>query len=241
MATYIARILFWHDMVKQADAKHAMTWWESDARYRARGKAMVPKYNDEWDSELESMNRGKVGRPFMYSDSLMAFAAIHKTLMGKSFRVFSGFIEESWKGRKTPNFHTIWKMIAKTMPEFTIDPVFDSERGITIRLAPDSTGMKHGNRGEWMRVKWNVKRGFFKLHILVDIDTRRILAFSITDMNGGDAEQLPVLLDMALKQYVGTGIPLPLSITDVVLDAAGTTGDGGHADKHQMLLDGMDA
>ena len=50
-------------MVVDRDAKHEMTWWESDERYIARGRAMA-KYNPDWDDELEEMNRGKVGRPF---------------------------------------------------------------------------------------------------------------------------------------------------------------------------------
>ena len=37
-------------MVKQADAKHAMTWCENDAKYNVRGRAMVIKYNDAWDT-----------------------------------------------------------------------------------------------------------------------------------------------------------------------------------------------
>ena len=60
----------------------------------------------------------------------------------------------------------------------------DNQAHIVVRVVVDSTGMKNTNRGEWIQVKWNVKKGFFKLHILVDLDTRRILAFALSDMNG---------------------------------------------------------
>ena len=36
-------------------------------------------------------------------------------------------------------------------------------------IAIDSTGIKVSNRGEWIRHKWNVKRGYLKIHIAVDI------------------------------------------------------------------------
>ena len=82
-------------MVKQADAKHAMTWWENDAKYKARGRAMTIKYNNACDDELKVMSKGKVGRPFSYSNTMMDFTAIHKALLGKSFRVFAGFMDGS--------------------------------------------------------------------------------------------------------------------------------------------------
>ena len=48
---------------------------------------MVIKYDDAWDDELKVMNKGKVGRPFSYSNSMMEFAAIYKALLGKLFCV----------------------------------------------------------------------------------------------------------------------------------------------------------
>ena len=73
------------------------------------------------------------------------------------------------------------------MPRFKPDRAFRPEPGSTVWLAVNSTGMKNNNRGDWIRVKWNVKRGFFKMYMLVDLDARRILEFCLTDMNGGDA------------------------------------------------------
>jgi Transposase DDE domain len=32
-------------------------------------------------------------------------------------------------------------------------------------IAIDSTGIKVSNRGEWIRHKWNVKRGYLKIHV----------------------------------------------------------------------------
>ena len=65
-------------------------------------------------------------------------------------------------------------------------------------------------------MKWNVKRGFFKMHIPVDVDTRRMLEFCLTDMNGGDAAQLPGLLKGLLKEYADEGAPLPEPVAEIV-------------------------
>ena len=107
----------------------------------------------------------------------------------------------------------------------------------TIRLVPDSTGVKLGSRGGWLSVKWKVARGFFKMHILVDLDTRRILAFSLTDVKGGDAAQLPDLLCRALGGYVGRGVSLPEPIAEMVLNAASAGKAGRQIDHKQTLMD----
>ena len=47
-------------------------------------------------------------------------------------------------------------------------------------IAIDSTGIKVTNRGEWIRHKWKVKRGYLKIHIAVDIKRKRILSLDVT-------------------------------------------------------------
>ena len=32
-------------------------------------------------------------------------------------------------------------------------------------IALDSTGIKVANRGEWMRHKWHVRKGYLKIHM----------------------------------------------------------------------------
>ena len=69
---------------------------------------------------------------------------------------------------------------ARRCPGSKKDGTFQPPKDGIIRSVPDYMGMRIGNRGEWIRVKWKANGGFFKLHILVDLDTRRILGFSDT-------------------------------------------------------------
>ena len=48
-------------------------------------------------------------------------------------------------------------------------------------LAADATGLKQHNRGEWMGKKWRVKCGFVEQHVMVDTQTMKIVALSVTD------------------------------------------------------------
>ena len=224
-------------MVVQRDAKHELTWYENNAKYEAMGAAEIPQYNPELEGDLEQMNRGKVGRPYKYFHPMMACVAITRVMWGKSYRKCSGKLKRCWPDKTIPNFCTIWKRVGASMPRFKPDEAFRPKPGSTVRLAADSTGMKNSNMGEWIRVKWNVKRGFFKIHILVNLDTRRILEFCLTDMNRGDAAQLPGLMKGLLKEYVDEGAPLPEPVAEIVVDSASKEEAAPLPDRSQTLMD----
>ena len=57
-------------------------------------------------------------------------------------------------------------------------------------IAIDSTGIKVTNRGEWIRHKWKVKRGYLKIHIAVDIKRKRILSLDVTSEQVHDGKNI---------------------------------------------------
>ena len=69
-------------------------------------------------------------------------------------------------------------------------------------IAIDSTGIKVTNRGEWILHKWNVKRGYLKIHVAVDIKRKRILSLYVTSSEQvHDGQVLPILVeDITIKQ-----------------------------------------
>ncbi len=68
-------------------------------------------------------------------------------------------------------------------------------------IAIDSTGVKVTNRGEWIRHKWNVKRGYLKIHVAVDIKRKRILSLDVTSEQVHDGKVLSKLVDdITIKQ-----------------------------------------
>jgi len=79
-----------------------------------------------------------------------------------------------------------------------------------VVAAVDSTGLKVGSYGEWMRHKWKRRRGFVKLHIIVDVETRKILGFKATDESASDSGEFPDLLRQAasktrVREVLGDG------------------------------------
>ena len=63
-------------MVVNRNVERKLTWRGSDAKYKARGRAKAIRHDPEWESEFDDMNKNKVGPPFKYSNSMMAFVAI---------------------------------------------------------------------------------------------------------------------------------------------------------------------
>jgi len=49
-----------------------------------------------------------------------------------------------------------------------------------IVITMDDTGIKVSNRGEWMRHKWHVRRGYLKIHVAVDIRSKKVVSLVVT-------------------------------------------------------------
>ena len=69
-----------------------------------------------------------------------------------------------------------------------------------VIIALDASGIKVANRGDWMRRKWKVRRGYLKIHIAVDTKSKRILALEVTDEKVGDGRMLQPLVEEASKK-----------------------------------------
>ena len=78
------------------------------------------------------------------------------------------------------------------------------ERG-DIVIAVDSTGIKVTNRGEWILDKWKdkkrIRKGFIKIHVAVDIKTKKIISMSVTKEDVHDGKMLKELVNDVSNNY----------------------------------------
>jgi hypothetical protein len=72
--------------------------------------------------------------------------------------------------------------------------------GDDLIIAVDASGIKVANRGDWMRHKWKMRRGYLKIHIAVDVKRKKILALKVTDEKTGDGGMLQPLVDEASRK-----------------------------------------
>ena len=175
-------------------------------KYVKRGQALIIQDDPQRHEEVAVANRNKVGAPFQYAESLFAALAVVKSMTGLPYRHLQGMLIEALGDWDTPCYTTIYRRF-QALEAKRNGSMFTVTGGgtVLIRLAVDSTGLKQHNRGGWIRHKWKVRRGFVKLHVMVDVDTKRILAVQVTDDRTGDSPMLIPLLDETLEAVTRTG------------------------------------
>lgn len=150
---------------------------------------------DQWDDQLSQMNAGKRGRPFLYPEGFIEWMARIRALLQMPYRQMEGFVRklaEFIPHLKAADYTTLFRRIKSMDLSLFVTPEILAE---DIIVAADSTGIKVTNRGEWMREKWRVQRGWIKVHAMVDTETNLVLGLEITDESVQDDQMFIPILD----------------------------------------------
>jgi DDE family transposase len=148
---------------------------------------------DSWEGELTEMNNGKVGEPYDYPDSFIQLLGYMRAYFHLPYRQTQGVVR-AHAGAKVPSiphYSTISRRINK------LEIRISEHIGNDIVIALDSTGIKVANRGEWMRHKWHVRKGYLKIHVAVDIKKKKIVSLEVTSEEVHDGKVLKKLVDKA--------------------------------------------
>lgn len=178
--------------------KDIRNWVEYNERLVKRGEFYITlDFIDCWDQELEELNFKKNGRPYEYPTSFIQFSAMVHEIFHLPYRQMEGFfrkLSEYISGLKAADYTTFFKRIAKLTLRIENENLTED-----IILALDSSGIKVTNRGDWIRKKWRVRRGWLKVHIAVDALSKKLLALEITNESVGDNRKFKKLLRQAEK------------------------------------------
>ena len=161
---------------------------------------------DNWPTELEKMNQGKEGRKFVYPDSFIKLLGYMRAYFHlPSYRQTEGVVVREHASNtlpSIPDYSNINRRINRLDIKIDDDANKSSLHDDHFVIVIDSTGIKVSNRGEWIRHKWNVKRGYLKIHLAVDIKKKRILSLHVTSEQVHDGKILPELIDdiITIKQ-----------------------------------------
>ncbi|MCY4490032.1 MAG: hypothetical protein OXC46_01040, partial [Thaumarchaeota archaeon] len=74
-----------------------------------------------------------------------------------------------------------------------------SDRKESPTMLVYTTGIKQANRGKWIRTKWQICRGFVKIHLLAEADTKKIFAVMVTYDKTGDSHMLKNVLGKVVR------------------------------------------
>ena len=126
------------------------------------------------------------------------------------YRQTEGIAQGHAKGRvpSIPHYTTISRRINRlniNIEDITTT-VKESINDNYIIIAIDSTGIKITNRGQWLRDKWNIRKGYLKIHVAVNVKTKKILSMKVTDEHVHDGKVLPRLVeDITKSKHVIVG------------------------------------
>jgi IS5 family transposase len=148
------------------------------------------------------MNDGKVGGPYDYPDSFVKLLGYMRAYFHLPYRQTQGVViaHASTKVLCIPDYSTISRRVNR------LDIKINKRLGTDIVIALDRTGIKVANRGEWMRHKWHVRKGYLKIHVAVDIKWKRILSLEVTSEEVHDGKMLKKLVDNASESNHVKGI-----------------------------------
>ena len=180
---------------------------------------------DSWSTELKEMNHKKEGRQFVYPETFMEALGCCHLYLHLPFRQTEGLIKSHLKKKsKTPTYSAIWKRVNKL--HIKMNP----KLGKDIVIAIDSTGVKVANRGEWMRQKWQKRRGFLKIHVAVDVKSKQITGVTITDDKSHDSKFFVSLVEQSKQSG---------NVTKVLADGAYDTKDCFSYLYHDNIIPGI--
>ncbi len=166
----------------------------------------------DWDDELERMNRRKRGRPYAFPASLFRFLAFLRQAQRMPLRQMEGLLRSvtGALNLRAPDHSTIWRRLLR-QPLRLRRPRVRRRSGYSIAI--DSTGLQVSSRGEWLRDKWHVHRGWVKAHVAVEVGSGSVVGVVVTDERAPDHRFLPRLVRQAQRL-------LPGPVRRVLADAA---------------------
>jgi len=162
------------------------------------------EFLDNWDKELGQMNKNKVGHPYEYPNSLFEYLSpmyifLDSRKLEGALRKLSRYI----KKLKVCDHSTIIERLNN------LDINLNQNKSKSYDAIFDSTGNKLTNRGEYIRHKWKVHRGWIKVSIVIDKKTKDLLDVEVSLEDVSDADlakkHLDNLEDLDIDKFFGDG------------------------------------
>lgn len=160
-------------------------WKKENEKYVVRGEFLLDlDWVQQWDNEVAVKNKGKVGSPYIFPESLIELQAVWNQWIG--VRQVEGITRDLVKFAKLPRFNdysTISRRIRKMNTSIKLPTVgFCS-------ASTDGSGMKMHHAGEYRTMKYGgKKRRWIKVVITANPFTKDLLAVDVSMDGEGDSE-----------------------------------------------------
>lgn len=157
---------------------------------------------ENWDKELEKMNRNKVGAKYEYPESLIKLQAVWHQLI--DYRGVEGVTRKLFEVGELPQYND-FSTINRRVNKMDVD--FNLPEGSSFDAACDGSGMKFGNRGEYKeRIYGKHRKKCLKVVILADPKKKKLLACEVSVEGEGLSE--PEVAEKHISELYQYGITL---------------------------------
>ncbi|MCW4038730.1 MAG: IS5 family transposase [Candidatus Bathyarchaeota archaeon] len=175
-----------------------MDWKDVDERLIRRGGLILDlDFLEDYDKELEAMNRGKEGRPFTLTHSHIRFLAVVRYLFDMPYRQLEGFARALH--RLVPRLPSgDYSGLRRRILGLDLAP-YEHLREVDepIAIAVDSTGIKVHRAGGWVERKHGKRNRYVKVHFAVNVETGEVVAMEVTTDDAHDSKALASLLEQS--------------------------------------------
>lgn len=215
------------------DASSSKRNWsvENKSRELFVSKLDENPWAEVYDEELRVMNAGKKGAPFRIPDSVIRDAMMRFAADGKGYRDVAAKMSLELKKRGFPSIS--YSQLKKRSDRLKVHIMHNEafccrliaygSGGVTpdpdtpLTVAIDSTGMSPDPASGWMAYHWDKKqvRGWYKLHVAVDVDSNRVLSYAVSTEFYGDNRAFDTLMDIVLSD----GHDVEMVYADAAYDA----------------------
>ena len=187
--------------------KDKRDWGMYNAKLIKRGEWFFDfSFLNDIGEEIKEMNKNKVGKPYKYSSSFIEFES--KLQPYFDYRSIQGIciaLKDKISGFPVNHFSNACRRINELDLEL---PNIDFDKPIFV--GNDGSGIKVSNRGEWMRQKWQVRRGWIKAVITVDVEKKKILDIEVFEK--GESE--PDIFERHIKRLIREGVKIRKACAD---------------------------
>lgn len=175
-----------------------MSWKEIDEKLIRRGELLLDvSFLEDYQQEVEAMNRGKTGRPFRLARSYIQLLFTIRHLYSMPYRQLEGFTRAL--NRLVPlipsgDYSGLRRRILALNPD-PYGALKKDDRPVT--LAVDSTGVKAHRAGGWVERKHGKRKRYVKLHFAIGVESKEVVAMEVSTDDTHDVKAFPRLIEKA--------------------------------------------
>ena len=141
----------------------------------------------------------KNGRPFIYADAAVLAMLYIRFKFHLSLRELEGFFLSLWGYLKKEDQVPCYTQVCRRMKRMKLPEELVSKKQVTDSVF-DPTGLKVYGVGEWRGKKYGGKRGWKKLHLAMDLKSKKLILCEVSDEYTHDATYLEEALKRASRK-----------------------------------------